>query len=88
MTSQNVIWSLIMQSTPNTYTALRRHRLAKGLTQPQLAKLIGCSQAVVSYWETGRGFPRDPKHQRELHKLFPDVPIWALFVPEPTTKED
>lgn len=27
------------------------------LTQPQLAELLGTSQVVISYWETGRGNP-------------------------------
>lgn len=27
------------------------------LTQPQLAELLGTSQVLISYWETGRGNP-------------------------------
>lgn len=46
-------------------TMLRRHRLAKGLTSAELAKRIGCSQAAVSTWETGRSLPTP--------KLFPKL---------------
>lgn len=34
--------------------AIRRARQAKGMTQAQLARLVGCMQSNVSHWETGR----------------------------------
>jgi transcriptional regulator with XRE-family HTH domain len=32
---------------------IRRTRVAAGLTQLRLARLLGCSQSVVARWETG-----------------------------------
>jgi len=37
---------------------VRSTRKKLGLTQAQLAKLIGVSQITVSFWETGRSTPR------------------------------
>lgn len=50
---------------PMKYSAPRRtnkskiaqYRLAAGLTQAQLAEMLGTSQAMVSHWET-RALPR------------------------------
>lgn len=33
---------------------LKQTRLAAGLTQKQLAELIGCSQQHIARWEAGR----------------------------------
>ena len=32
---------------------LARMRIARGLTQPQLAEMTGCTQADISRWERG-----------------------------------
>ena len=37
--------------------ALRRHRIASGLSQPHLAKRVHVDQSAVSRWETGRTAP-------------------------------
>ena len=37
---------------------IRRHRLAAGLTIPDLANAVGTSAGAVSHWETGRHTPR------------------------------
>ena len=34
-------------------SAIARLRIARGLTQAQLAELIGCHQQAVNKWETG-----------------------------------
>jgi transcriptional regulator with XRE-family HTH domain len=39
-------------------TDLSKRRQAAGLTQRDLARLIGCSQAAVSLWERDRTTPR------------------------------
>jgi DNA-binding XRE family transcriptional regulator/desulfoferrodoxin (superoxide reductase-like protein) len=44
----------------NTYltgTIIKRMREAKGLTQQQLAEIIGVSSKAVSKWETAKGLP-------------------------------
>lgn len=63
-------------------TALRTHRRAKGLSQPQLARAVGCSQPSIVNYELGRTFPSDPKVQRALRDLF-GMPLTALLAPEP-----
>lgn len=37
--------------------AIRRQRLFLGLTQTQLAQLVGVDQRAVSHWEIGRTAP-------------------------------
>lgn len=38
-------------------TVIRRHRIAKGLTQEDLGKKVFVSKQAVSKWETGRATP-------------------------------
>jgi transcriptional regulator with XRE-family HTH domain len=38
-------------------TLLRRHRLAKGLTQTELARKLGTVPSSVSMWESGQTLP-------------------------------
>ena len=40
---------------------IRRLRLQRGLTQEELAELMGTSQAAVAMWETGARMPRADK---------------------------
>ncbi len=40
-----------------TGTAIKRSRELKGLTQAQLAEMIGVSSKAVSKWETSKGLP-------------------------------
>lgn len=40
-----------------TGTAIKRSRELKGLTQTQLAEMIGVSSKAVSKWETSKGLP-------------------------------
>ncbi len=39
---------------------LRARRAALGLSQAELAALLGCPRPVLSTWETGTRSPRDP----------------------------
>ena len=39
-------------------TAIKKFRVAKGMTQEELAAIMGTSQAAVGMWETGARMPR------------------------------
>ena len=54
---------------PNLMTLLRRHRLAKGLTQTRLAKRVGVSVSAVSLWELGKTIPA-PEMFPKLARIF------------------
>ena len=42
-------------------TAIKDYRTRKGLSQEQLARLMGITQAAVAMWETGARMPRADK---------------------------
>ena len=44
---------------------IAKRRLELGLTQVQLAEMLGCQQQSISDWETGRSIPT----MRSLSKL-------------------
>lgn len=44
---------------------ITKRRLELGLTQVQLAEMLGCQQQSISDWETGRSIPT----MRSLSKL-------------------
>lgn len=44
---------------------ITKRRLELGLTQVQLAEMLGCQQQSISDWETGRSIPT----MRSLNKL-------------------
>ena len=49
-----------MNNPPKTYhigKSIKSNRLAAGLTQIQLAQLIGVTHAAISYWENGVNIP-------------------------------
>lgn len=52
---------------------IRDRRLAVGLTQPELAAVIGHSQRMISYYETGRREPTVETIARICHAV--DMPI-------------
>lgn len=56
---------------------LRDLRIAKGLTQKQLADILGVVPKTVSKWETGHGFP-DTSLLLELSKIL-NVSIDSLL---------
>lgn len=41
--------------------AIKKYRLAKGMTQEKLAEIMGTSQAAVGMWEAGTRMPRADK---------------------------
>lgn len=45
-----------------------------GLTQNELAEVIGCSQVTVARWETGDRKPRS-NYREQLQKLAQQVPV-------------
>ena len=52
---------------------IKRLRLAKGLTQEQLAELLGISTAAVSKWEARNTYP-------DITMLFPLAEIFGVSV--------
>ena len=38
-------------------TAIRKYRAEKGLTQKELAEIMGCSISCIGMWETGERNP-------------------------------
>jgi len=56
-----------VSQAPKTWRkdTVRSTRKKLGLTQAQMARLIGVSQISVSFWETGRSTPR-PKAQARI----------------------
>ena len=55
---------------------IRQARLAKGLTQVELARKIGAKQATVATWEIGYAFPRPGMLPRLSDVL--EIPIDVL----------
>lgn len=45
-------------------TKLKVLRVKKGMSQSDLAKVLGTTQMTVSAWETGRSTPRPPMMQK------------------------
>lgn len=50
-------------------TALRQHRVARGLRQADLAELMGVDQSTISHWEHGTATPRSAALER-LRAIF------------------
>lgn len=63
-------------------TLLRRHRLAKGLSQTKLARLIGRSCSAVSSWEAGGSTP-DAELYPKLAKILGIDPLELTRVIDP-----
>ncbi|MDE6441386.1 MAG: helix-turn-helix domain-containing protein [Clostridia bacterium] len=42
----------------NLGTRIKELRIERGLTQPQLAKMVGVSNAVISFWENNINEPK------------------------------
>jgi transcriptional regulator with XRE-family HTH domain len=56
---------------------LKELRKEKGITQVELANMLGTSQKNVSHWEVGRNYPR-PHVMQELEDYF-KVPKEVIF---------
>lgn len=56
---------------------LKELRKAKGITQVQLADILGTSQKNVSHWEVGRNYPR-PHVMQKLEDYF-EIPKEVIF---------
>lgn len=59
---------------------IKARRLSKGLTQGQLAELIGVSESAVGMYESGRRTPK--KHIIEALADVFNVPKWAILYSE------
>lgn len=55
---------------PMTPENIRRRRQAQGLTQYQLAELMGVTRTAVSWWESGSHPPSD-EHAARLRQVLP-----------------
>ena len=55
-------------------TAIKKFRIAKGMTQEELAAIMGTSQAAVGMWETGARMPRADKLPKLAEVLGCSVP--------------
>ncbi len=60
-----------------TNIRLRTARVGKGLTQLQLAELIGTKEIEISRLETGRAFP-DPDTKRRISEVL-QKPTYEIF---------
>lgn len=65
-------------------TAIKDYRTRKGLSQEQLARLMGTTQAAVAMWETGARMPRADKLPKLAEVLGCSVAdLFAKKEPEP-----
>lgn len=55
---------------------IRKRRAELGLSQPQLAKILGCPQQTVDGWEQGKA--RRPRLLLELSKALCTTQEWLL----------
>ncbi len=60
---------------------LRALRVANGLTQVELAKLLGTSQTTISSWEKGESVPngKNIKKIADFYSVEADVIFDAIF---------
>ena len=65
---------------PGLGADIRKRRIRKGLTQDQLADIIGVSQAQVSQWESGKARP-SPEHFAALRETLGSIPYGLYFAP-------
>lgn len=64
-------------------TQLRRHRLAAGLDQGDLAKRVGVSVSAVSRWESGQDIPRGSRFQKIARVLgIKPLELTQIIAPE------
>lgn len=58
---------------------LKELRIKKGITQSELAELLGVSPKMIEYYESGLRTPRNKKIQQKLAEVF-QVPVDELIV--------
>lgn len=56
---------------------IKLHRIKKGLTQEELAELVGVTRAAISYWENGVKLPSVINYFWICFYL--DIPNFNLF---------
>ena len=62
---------------------IRNLREEKGLTQPELAKLVGVSNGTVSFWENGVNEPK-ASYVRKLSTVFEVTSDYLLGLEDET----
>lgn len=67
--------------TVDMYPTLRALRVAKGMTQVELAQSLGTSQTTISSWEQGESVPsgKNIKKIADFYNVKPDVIFDAIF---------
>ena len=61
---------------------LRSLRIARGLTQEAVARIIGVTESQVSKWEHPSGPVPQPRNLKRLARLY-GVPVSELRTPDP-----
>jgi transcriptional regulator with XRE-family HTH domain len=69
--------SILEEDWSTAMTLIEIHRRAKGWTQRQLAKRVGCSTTIVSLWESG-----NIPSRRYLQKVADELDITTLQIIE------
>lgn len=64
---------------------LRQKREAEGYSQSELAELINVSSQLISYYETGRGMPRNEDILKNLAEALGTTREWLWFGTEEKT---
>ena len=64
---------------------LRQRREAEGYSQSELAELISVSSQLISYYETGRGMPRNEDILKNLAEALGTTREWLFFGTEEKT---
>lgn len=65
----------------NSRTTLNRLRLSRGLTQAQLAEVVGCHMRSITCWETGTRRP-DAEHLLKLAEVLECSPAELMEMKE------
>lgn len=60
---------------------MRNFRVARGLTQAEVAEIVGVCRTTVHFWEKGQGSPTI--EQLERLAAFCDCTIWDILNAEP-----
>lgn len=64
-----------------THTALRQYRIERNLSRKELAELVECCEATITFHENGRVRRAHPPLRRRLEAYF-GVPMSELSRPE------
>lgn len=63
------------------FSEVHKRRLALGITQVQLAELVGVGQPTIVNYDRGKGWPEKPSVRARLETVL-GAPIETLLAPE------